>query len=265
MAESLENRSLDRAISLLEVLARDGACSLHQLHQRTSLPKSTIRRLMGTLTRRHLVRVGISDGLFRPNIALPWSADRAHAAETGRLVETALPHMVELTRRVEWPSDLHVHQAGRMCIVESTYSLSPFFIGRRDMVDLQVNLFSAAAGLAYLSLLDEAQVVALTRNNRDHPLWGFDRIGLAETMLLRELADIRSAGYAFRRPGFNCTAQSRPFYAMAAPITDIHGVVGALTLFWPKPYMTEDEFARAYAAELCGAATAVSAELAALS
>ena len=200
MARDLENRSLDRAITVLEVLARETRCSLHQLHQCTALPKSTLRRLVGTLTKRHLVRIGISDGLFRPNIALPWSVDRAHAAHIGRVVEVALPHMVDLTRQVEWPSDLHVYNAGRMQIVESTYSLSPYRIGKRAAVDLQVSMFSAAAGLAYLSRLDKAQVLALAQSEPDHPRWGFDRIGISETALLRELAGIRKAGYAFSVP-----------------------------------------------------------------
>ncbi len=118
MAKSLENRSVDRAITVLEILAKDRRCSLHQLHERTRLPKSTLRRLLRTLTKRHLVRVGISDGLLRPNIAFPWSGDRAHAAHIGHVVEIALPHMVELTRRIGWPSDLHVYNNGRMQIVE---------------------------------------------------------------------------------------------------------------------------------------------------
>lgn len=262
MTKALENRSLDRAISLLEVLAREAPCSLHQLHQRTALPKSTIRRLMGTLVRRHLVRVGISDGLFRPNVALPWSVDRANAAQIGRLVEIALPHMVDLTRRVEWPSDLHVHMAGRMCIVESTYSLSPFRLGERAMVDLQVNLFAAASGLAYLAQLDDAQVRSLVRSNRDDPLWGLDRIGVTEQSLLSELATIRQVGYAFRRPGFNRSAVSRPYNAMAAPVSDAAGVAGALTLFWPKSYMTDDRFAQTHAEDLCRTARAISDDLA---
>jgi IclR family mhp operon transcriptional activator len=264
MARDLENRSLDRAITVLEVLARETRCSLHQLHQCTALPKSTLRRLVGTLTKRHLVRIGISDGLFRPNIALPWSVDRAHAAHIGRVVEVALPHMVDLTRQVEWPSDLHVYNAGRMQIVESTYSLSPYRIGKRAAVDLQVNMFSAAAGLAYLSRLDKAQVLALAQSEPDHPRWGFDRIGISETALLRELAGIRKAGYAFRRPGFNATVASRPHNAIATAVSDSSGVLGALTLCWPKRYMDTDAFAHVHATALRTAADAISANLARL-
>lgn len=264
MAKGLENRSLDRAITVLEVLASEMRCSLHRLHQRTALPKSTLRRILGTLTKRHLVRVGISDGLFRPNIALPWSTDRTHAAHIGRVVEIALPHMVSLTRRVEWPSDLHVYNAGCMQIVESTYSLSPYRMGKRTEVDVQVNVFSSAAGLAYLSLLDEAQVIALARSKPSHPMWSFEWIGISEATLLHELAGIRKAGYAFRRPGFNTRAAARPFNGMAAPVSDRSGAVGALTLFWPKRYMNTDAFARAHADALRATAEAISADLAKL-
>jgi IclR family transcriptional regulator, mhp operon transcriptional activator len=264
MAKSLETRSLDRAITVLEVLAKDTRCSLQQLHERTALPKSTLRRLLGTLTKRHLVRVGISDGLYRANIAMPWSADRAHTAHVGRLVEIALPHMIELTRRVGWPSDLHVYSAGRMQVVESTYSLSPYRMGKRTEVDVEVNMFAAAAGLAYLSRLDDADVVALARAKSSQPLWSFERVGVSEATLLEELACVRKAGYAFRRPGFNTRAAARPFNGMAAPVADQSGAVGALTLFWPRQYMDTDSFARDHADVLRAAAEAISVDLAQL-
>lgn len=264
MGKSLENRSLDRAITVLEVLAKDQRCSLHHLHERTALPKSTLRRLLGTLTRRQLVRVGISDGLYRPNIALPWSVDRAHAAHTGHLVERALPHMLELTRRIGWPSDLHVHNAGCMQIVESTFSLSPYRMGKRAEIDVKVNMFAAAAGLAYLSRLDEARVIALARAKPPHPMWSFERVGVSEAELLRELSDIRKTGYAFRRAGFNSRAAARPFHGMAAPVSDSSGAVGALTLFWPRRYMETDAFAQEHADALLAAAEAISADLAKL-
>jgi IclR family mhp operon transcriptional activator len=262
MAESLETRSVDRAITVLEVLARDERCSLHRLHERTGLPKSTLRRLLGTLTKRHLVRVGMSDGLYRPNIALPWSGNRAYAAHIGRVIEIALPHMVDLTRRIGWPSDLHVFDAGRMQIVESTFSLSPYRMGKRTDVDVQVNMFAAAAGLAYLAQLDDAQVTALARSKPRHPMWSLERTGVSEATLLNELAGIRKAGYAFRRPGFITRASARPFKSMAAAVSDRSGAVGALTLFWPRRYMDAEAFAREHAGALRAAAEAISADLA---
>jgi hypothetical protein len=56
------------------VLARDAHCSLHQLHERTALPKSNIRRLLGTLKKHHFVRQGTSDALYRANVVLPCAA-----------------------------------------------------------------------------------------------------------------------------------------------------------------------------------------------
>src|SRR5262245_55573285 len=101
MPNKLENRSLDRALTILEVLAQDAPCTLHQLHERSKLPKSTIRRLLGTLKKRHFVRQGISDGLYRTNIALPWATDREHAATAARVVEVARPHMIRLTENIK--------------------------------------------------------------------------------------------------------------------------------------------------------------------
>jgi IclR family mhp operon transcriptional activator len=66
MDTKLENRSLDRGLMILEVLARDAHCSLHQLHERTALPKSTIRRLLGTLRKHHFIRQGLTDASIGP-------------------------------------------------------------------------------------------------------------------------------------------------------------------------------------------------------
>ena len=88
------------------------------------------------------------------------------------------------------------------------------------------------------------------------------RIGVSETTLLNELAGIREAGYALRRPGFNTRAAARPFNGMAAPVSDRSGAVGGLTLFWPRRYMDTDTFARAHSGALRAAAQAISADLA---
>ncbi len=49
MTVELRNESLNRGLAVLEQLARDGDCSLADLHKGTGIPKSSIRRLLGTL------------------------------------------------------------------------------------------------------------------------------------------------------------------------------------------------------------------------
>jgi IclR family transcriptional regulator, mhp operon transcriptional activator len=261
MVIKVENRSLDRAITVLEVLARGAPSSLHQLHERTGLPKSTIRRLLGTLKKRHFVRQGVSDDLYRINIALPWAADREYAATAARLIEVARPHMVRLTSTVEWPSDLGIYKAGRIVRIESTQSLSPLNMDKLKYEDREVNIFGTANGLAYLSALDDAQVLQIIESLRDDPQWALPRVGIDERTLLRELKDFRARGYAFRRKQHRTTSVSWLHDSIAVPIYDGARAIGALSIKWLRRYMPTDRFARKFAGQLKVAATAISADL----
>src|SRR5689334_6116481 len=100
--DDLQNRSLDRGLDVLGSLSLHGASSLQDLHARTRLPKSTIRRILGTLISRKIVRRSLGDSLYRPSVALP-AQDRTGE---GWLVERALPHMVALRQAIEWSCDL---------------------------------------------------------------------------------------------------------------------------------------------------------------
>lgn len=264
MTTKEETRSLERALQILEVLAQCGPCSLHQLHERTALSKSTIRRLLATLCRHHFVRRGICDRLYRANITLPWDGDRELAARTARLVEVATPHLSELTKNIGWPSDLFIYWTGRIRLVESTRSISPFDMDKKKFVDRDINMFMSAAGLAYLSALEDSQVSAIVRANRDEPEWCLERLGLVERDLLRELKHIRKAGYAVRRPGYRRRPASATFNAVAVPIADARGPIGGVSIWWPRKHLNAEQFARKYLFELRATAARISDDLARL-
>lgn len=264
VATKLENRSLDRALTIMEALARGAPCSLHQLHERSGLPKSTIRRLLGTLNKRHFIRQGISDGLYRTNIALPWASDREHAATAARLVEVARPHMVRLTETIKWPSNLGIPRGGRWHLIESTRSLSPFKMDRQKVLDYERNIFATATGLAYLSALDDTQVSNLVRAQAADRQWGVEYVKIDERALLRELQIIRAKGYATRRKGFYARPESRRYNAIAVPINDGRRPIGSINIWWPKRHLSANQFARKYLTELRVTADAISADLAKL-
>ena len=261
MARRLENRSLDRGIQVLEVLARHGPCPLFRLHQHTGLPKSTLRRLLGTLVQRHFVRMGIDDGCYRVNVSLPWASGVALPTVSARMVEAALPHMVQLTHKIDWPSDLLAFRADRMVIVESTRPLSPFSL-YRALIDFEVNLFATAGGLAYLSTLDDRKVARLMRGLSHDERWGATRFGLTEQGLLAELAQIRRQGFATRRSGYTGeTISDDQLHAIAVPIHEEGPAIGALTICWLRTYMPPERFARKHLDRLQAAAHAVTQEL----
>ena len=261
MPRPLENRSLDRGISILEALGEHGACSLHRLHELTGLPKSTLRRLLATLLRRRLVRQGFTDRLFRINVLLPMISGNDLSSVAATVVDVALPHMQALTEDVEWPSDLHLRHGPRMRIVETTRALSPFQV-RRVRVDLEVNIFGSAAGRAYLMGLDQDQLDRIIDDVGDDPQFGYTRFGLTPKDIAVEMRAARRAGYASRRRDyFGASANDDKLSAIAVPINDGNGPIGALTLVWTRTYLEPVAFAKCHLAELAKASAAISADL----
>jgi IclR family transcriptional regulator, mhp operon transcriptional activator len=253
-AELRQTRALHRALDVLERLAQ-GPASLQQLHAATGLSKSTLRRLLATLVGRRFIRQGISDGMYRTNVATPSGVNADLTVRIGRLVEVARPHMLALTRDVRWPSDLHIFAGTRMRILESTHGMSPF--GDRPVLgpDAELNLFAAASGLVYLSHRDDAFVIDLVEQVRDDEFGSLSRYGISPARLLRELEEVRRRGFARRR-----VTQAGPDIrdAIAVALFEGRAPIGALTIAWQRQLMSADDFAALHLDRLRTAARAIS-------
>jgi IclR family mhp operon transcriptional activator len=261
MKRPLENRSLDRARAILECLSVQGASSLRDLHGRTHLPKSTIRRLLGTLIQWRIVRRSLADSLYRANVALPFQAGAVSAQGEAWLVDRAVPHMIELTGSAGWACDLHIFERTRSRIIESTRPLSPFFQYSRP-IDLQVPVFGSAGGLAVLSMWTDAAVLALVEEIGDHPTWGLRRIGLKGRDLLVLLRQARKSGYAVRPRQYRGeTAMADTLAVIACPILRLGTPVGALAMLWPRELQSTADFAEVHLARLKEATASISADL----
>ena len=263
MKRPTENRSLDRGLAILESLSIHGASSLRDLHARTALPKSTIRRLLGTLIRLKIVRRSLADGLYRANIALPLQGRLATSHAEGWLVDCAVPHMIELTREAGWACDLHIFERTRSRIIESTRPLSPFFQYARP-IDLQVTVFGSAGGLAVLSTWTTAAILALIKEIGDDPVWGLRRAGLTRRELIKFLQEARAEGFASRpRPYRGGTALANTLNAIACPIFRAQTAVGAVAMLWPKGLLSPAAFADHHVEKLAEAAARITVDLSA--
>jgi IclR family mhp operon transcriptional activator len=260
MTRSLENRSLDRGLAILESLSIHGASSLHDLHLRTRLPKTTIRRTLGTLINRKIVRRSLADRLYRANVALPIQSGNLSIGE-GWLVDRAVPHMIELTRSAGWSCDLHIFERTWSRIIESTRPLSPFFQYERH-IDLRVPAFASAGGLAVLSTWRDAAVMALVEEASDHPIWGLSRLGMNCRDLLAVLKRARTVGYAVRASQYHGeTPLADTLNAIACPVFRANAAMGALALLWPRGFLPPAHFAEIHLKRLKGAASAIGADL----
>lgn len=262
MRRVAENRSLDRGLEILDSLSLHGASSLRDLHIRTGLPKSTIRRLLGTLVRRKVVRRSLSDRRYRANIALPMRGKAEIAPREGWLVDCAVPHMIELTRSVGWSCDLHIFERRCSRVIESTRPLSPFYQYERP-IDLEVSVFASAGGLAALATLPEATVLALADEIGEDPVWGLARVGMTPHDLLVVLRHIRIQGYAVRVSQYRWeNALANKLNAMGRALLHHDAPVGALVILWPREFLAPERFAEIHLAGLKEAAARISADLA---
>ena len=257
----LQNRSLDRGITLLEVLARNGASSLADLHRESGLPKSTIRRLLATLINRRMVRRSLSDKRYRINITLPASAGEPVPPELTVLVDVAMPHAIELTRSIGWPSDIHLVDANCMRIVDSTRPLSPFHL-YRGLVNRKLNIFGAASGMICLASMEEEAIAHYHRATMGDRIWGLARFNLSLEAYMEETMITRERGYGVRLTSYlGETVLDDGLAAIALPLLQDGRPFGALSILWPRTYKDHVEFAKDYLAALAEAVEAVNQAL----
>ncbi|MCG6858657.1 MAG: helix-turn-helix domain-containing protein [Salaquimonas sp.] len=257
----LEHQALDRGITVLELIARNGSCSLAELHKASGISKSSIRRLLGTLVERRLVRRSLADGRYRTSVLMTASTGVPVPADVAFAVDVALPHVIALTNEIGWPSDIHLFEGDRMRILESTRPLSPYHL-YRAFIDMHVNIFGSASGTACFAELPDStfeSVAAKTRNDKE---WGLARYGLTVEQYRAHLDTARKCGYGMRGPHFiGNTRFDDGLSAIAVPIHRDEKVFGAISLLWPKDYLKPDAFAREYLDHLKRVTGAVSEDL----
>ncbi|MBN9084960.1 MAG: hypothetical protein BGP04_06125 [Rhizobiales bacterium 62-17] len=258
MSAAEQVRALYRGLDILEFLGTEGPSSLHQIHLGTRLPKSSLRRLLATLVERRFVRVGLTDGMYRSNIATLQAVNPRDSVLIARLVEVARPHMLDLTQAVQWPVNLHFFVNGRMRVIESTHGRSPFNHATGGDVEVEVNIFVAASGLAYLACLKESEVLDIVKLVQDDELASAERYGVTPKMLKTMLEQVRKSGYGTRKAPQLRKLDRR---AIAVAVHNGQRPVGALAIIWPKKLMDEDEFAALHLEKLQRAAAAISAQL----
>ena len=259
--QKLEHQSLARGITVLETLARNGSCSLAEIHRHTQISKSSIRRLLATLVERRLVRKSLADGQYRIIITLPVGAGEPVPVKQAFAVDVALPHVVELTKSVSWPSDIQVLDGDRMRVLDSTRPLSPFHL-YRGVVNRQVNIFGSAAGMVCLAQMEPSVVEKILAHTKGDTRWGLVRFKLDIGEYKEILEKTRLRTYGVRIIGATgYTDFDDGLSAIALPIYHNAKLFGAVSMLWPKSYLGDVEFAKKYLSALQDTTNAISEDL----
>lgn len=241
--EKLEHKSLDRGITVMETLARDGSCTLAEIHKLTKISKSSIRRLLATLIARRLVWKSLADGRYRINVTFPVSASEPVPTEQAFVLDVALPHMTELTKSISWPSDIHLIDGDRMRVLDSTRPLSPFHL-YRGVVNRHINIFGSATGMVCLANMADSEFIKIAAHTQGDSKWGLDRFRLNVAEYRQHLEDARASGYGARIARYLGDAEfDDGLSAIAIPIFHREHLFGAVSLLWPKNYLSIKDFA----------------------
>jgi IclR family transcriptional regulator, mhp operon transcriptional activator len=226
--------SLARGLQVLRALRSMRAASLHDLHQATGLPKSTLIRILHTCHEQGLVWQRMADGAFLPCHA---EQRRVPLDDADWLAEIASPVLARLCAQVRWPSVLSVPRLFYMEVVE-TNSRRAYFDELPDHpVNFRANMLRSASGRAYLAFCPEPERQAVLRRMREHPLAGHE-LAHDPPAVRRIIQATRRRGYAVRAADFGGD-YARPRAqvddgrtSIAMPVVVGEQVLGCVNLTW---------------------------------
>lgn len=248
------NRSIERGLTVLEVIHNSGASSLAFLAARTGLSKPTLLRICATLEHRRWLTRRSSDGSFQLGSAFPQAGGMPDMAD--RLVAVSKEEIVRLGEATGLGVDLAVAiGGGRTEIVDTTREFRKHGV-YPDAVGFRPSLILSALGGAYLSGLSEPDRAAVLKDV-------VPRLPRDDAAAVRRLPEILKAiarnGYASRAEGHWGRAVDYGALpaAIAVPIRAGTEVVGAVNLVWNADDHTVEAVAATHLARLQAAAKTI--------
>jgi DNA-binding IclR family transcriptional regulator len=223
-------QSVDRAISVLEILAQRGEAGVSEVAAELDVHKSTAFRLLGALEARGLAEQAAERGKYR----LGFGIVRLAGAVTGRLdiTQQGRPVCERLSEEIGETVNIAVlqeHYAVNLCQVRG-----PGAVGTHNWVGQLTPPHATSSGkilLAHLPAKERADVLGASGLQKLTP-----HTLTARTKLEKNLAEARRRGYAVTLEEFEIG-----LHAMAAPIRSHHGaVIAALSASGPAYRFTEE-------------------------
>jgi len=254
--------SLGRGIDVLLALQEARAASLHELHRITGVPKSSLIRILCTLSGRGLVHQRLADGAFLTSHTLaPRPPD-----DTAWLVEIAGPALQELGRRVLWPAILSVPRPDHMETVDAvrTRHAGAYFDDYPiPPVGFRSDLLRGASGRAYLAWCSDRERAAVLLRLGEHDPAARDAAAvsrLVDTTRARGYS-IRDAGYGGAHTGTGLAHAAGTGddgrSSIALPILLDGRVLGCVNLTWRRAAVTLDQVVERHLVDLRAAVQAI--------
>lgn len=224
-------QSVERALTLLRVLAREGPSSLAALHQATGLSKTVVFRLLRTLEASGFVEQDGDNRRYQIGIGA-FEVGQAYPA-AGPLIQLGLPILDALVEGSPHTAYIGVRDGFEVVYLATVYNRGPLRV--HTPPGTRIPAHSTAFGKVLLAGLPEAEVVALATQ--------FGLPALTPTtitdsdLLINHLRKVRKDGYA------NNNEEAHPgIGAIGAVIRDGRGMpVAALSLAYATSLMPPAE------------------------
>ncbi|MER6416528.1 IclR family transcriptional regulator [Streptomyces humidus] len=223
-------QSVDRAISVLEILAQRGEAGVSEVAAEIEVHKSTAFRLLGALEARGLVEQAGERGKYR----LGFGIVRLAGAVTGRIDITQQGRPV-CERLAE-----EIGETVNIAVMQERYAINlyqvrgPGAVTAHNWVGQLTPLHATSSGkilLAHLAEKERAELLSAAGMKKVTP-----HTVTARTKLEKGLVTARERGYAFTLEEFEIG-----LHAMAAPVRNRDGeVVAALSASGPSYRFTEE-------------------------
>jgi IclR family mhp operon transcriptional activator len=185
-------RALTRGLDALTFLnLRDGA-TVSEVAQEIRLPRTTVYRILETLSNAGFVFRDAADDRYRLTILVRGLSDGFD--DEAWVTQIAKPFIHDLCREVVWPVSIATLSGTTMLVRESTDHSSPLATERYS-AGFRAPLLATATGRVYLANSPAPQretlVEILARSNKEE-----DRPAKSRVELQRMLAEIKASGYA---------------------------------------------------------------------
>lgn len=221
-------QSVDRAVTILELLAKDGTVGVTALASALNVHKSTASRLVAALEQRGLVEQVEERGKYRLGVGILRLAGATNARLD--LVQEARPVCRRLAAESGETVNVVIISGGAALYIDQI--VGPSTLSSYNWVGQHIPLHATSNGKVLLSGLSSGEIEALVGELTAYtPSTTTDRQQLAD-----ELAVVRARGYAVARDELDVGLT-----AIAGPVHNAHGeIIASLSVSGPSFRMGEE-------------------------
>ena len=207
-------QSVDRAITVLEILSREGSAGVSEIAAEMGIHKSTASRLLGALVAREIVQQNRERGKYH----LGFGILRLAASIPGRLslVQEAGPVLQDLAAEFKETVNLAVLRSNYAVNVDQ--AMGPATIATQDWVGSLTPLHATASGKVLLAALPTEERQRILKET-GLPAFTGKTVG-SRPRLEEELLEVARSGVAFTDEEYEIGLR-----AVAVPVCDHSGKV----------------------------------------